>query len=167
MKAIYHSPCGNLILEEKDNKLSLCDWAIHYPDIAFSLPSSDTSKSELILEATSQLNEYFSASRTEFSIPLSLQGSKFQSDIFKHLLLIPYGTTLSYQELAIQYKSPGYSRAVAQALASNKISIFLPCHRIIAANNNIGGYRGGINAKKFLLNLEKGIFSYNILSLTD
>ncbi len=119
-----------------------------------------------------QLNEYFTGTRIEFTIPLVLVGTEFQKQVWTTLLAIPFGTTISYKQEAIMAGNPKACRAVAQANGANHICIIVPCHRVIGSskkrvsgktdntttdsNPNIGGYSAGIWRKEFLLNLEKG-----------
>ena len=83
-----------------------------------------------------------------------LNGTDFQKHIWNCLLLIPYGNTISYSEIANVAGKPKAIRAVANTIASNTISIFIPCHRVIGKNNTLTGYRGGLTTKQSLLNLE-------------
>ena len=102
-----------------------------------------------------QLEEYFDKKRTTFEIPLQLVGTAFQIKVWKELLNIPYGKTISYKEQAIKIENEKAFRAVANANGQNMISILVPCHRVIANNGNLGGYTGGLEKKEFLLKLEK------------
>lgn len=106
-------------------------------------------------EAARQLDEYFGRKRTTFDIPLLFAGTDFQKNVWRTLLEIPYGQTLSYGEMARRLGLPNSVRAVANANGANAISIFAPCHRVIGSNRSLTGYGGGIEAKKFLLELEQ------------
>lgn len=103
-----------------------------------------------------QLDEYFAGTRRDFDIPLLLAGTGFQERIWRRLLRIPYGRTISYDELARQAGSPGGSRAAGRANGDNRIAIVVPCHRVIRANGDLGGYGGGLGRKRRLLDLEAG-----------
>ncbi|MCK5917996.1 MAG: methylated-DNA--[protein]-cysteine S-methyltransferase [Cocleimonas sp.] len=103
-----------------------------------------------------QLNDYFAGSLREFSIPLDLYGTDFQKQVWGALQTIPYGETRSYQQQAITIGNPNAVRAVANANRNNKISIIIPCHRVIGKNGSMTGYGGGIWRKEFLLALEAG-----------
>jgi AraC family transcriptional regulator of adaptative response/methylated-DNA-[protein]-cysteine methyltransferase len=118
-------------------------------------------KSELIPGSNSffkplneQLNEYFAGKRKEFDIPLVLIGTPFQKKIWTILQGIPYGSTRSYKEQAEILGDPKAIRAVARANGDNRISIIIPCHRVIGSGGELVGYGGGLWRKKFLLNLE-------------
>ncbi len=103
-----------------------------------------------------QLDEYFASNRTQFEIPLQLQGSDFQQQAWRALQQIPYGKTCSYQQQAEAINNPAAIRAIASANAANAIAIIIPCHRVIAKSGSMAGYAGGIWRKQYLLNLERG-----------
>ena len=102
-----------------------------------------------------ELEEYFEGKREVFEVPLQLVGTPFQQKVWKILMAIPYGATISYQEQAGLVNNPKAVRAVANANANNMIAILIPCHRVIGKNGKLTGYAGGIDKKEFLLNLEK------------
>ncbi|MGI5975125.1 MAG: methylated-DNA--[protein]-cysteine S-methyltransferase [Paludibacter sp.] len=102
-----------------------------------------------------QLKEYFKGECKEFNIPLDLVGTDFQKKVWKSLIEIPYGSTISYGEQAKLIGKPKAVRAVANANAKNKVSIILPCHRVIGADGKLTGYGGGLWRKEKLLELEK------------
>jgi methylated-DNA-[protein]-cysteine S-methyltransferase len=108
--------------------------------------------------AEKQLLEYFRGERQDFSIPLSLQGSRFQLQIWAELQKIPYGETRSYGQMAKNIKKPGAARAVGLANSKNPAMIVVPCHRVIGADGSLTGFAGGLDAKAALLNLEKAEF---------
>jgi AraC family transcriptional regulator of adaptative response/methylated-DNA-[protein]-cysteine methyltransferase len=102
-----------------------------------------------------QLREYFKGKRKEFSVPLVTTGTDFQKAVWNNLLKIPFGTTLSYGEQAVNLKNKKSARAVAQANSANRIAILIPCHRIIGSDGSLVGYGGGLERKKWLLNHER------------
>lgn len=104
-----------------------------------------------------ELAEYFEGKRQQFTVPLSPVGTEFQRKVWEVLRSIPYGTTRSYQEQANILGSPKSVRAVANANGLNKISIIIPCHRVIGSNGLLTGYGGGVWRKQKLLELEKSI----------
>ncbi|WP_338129736.1 methylated-DNA--[protein]-cysteine S-methyltransferase [Chryseobacterium arthrosphaerae] len=104
-----------------------------------------------------QLSEYFEGKRTKFTVPLSLVGTAFQKEVWNILQEIPYGATRSYREQADILGNPKSVRAVANANGLNKISILIPCHRVVGSNGQLTGYGGGIWRKQKLLELEKAI----------
>jgi AraC family transcriptional regulator of adaptative response/methylated-DNA-[protein]-cysteine methyltransferase len=102
-----------------------------------------------------QLKEYFKGKRKEFSIPLVTPGTEFQQAVWKEIQKIPFGSTKSYMEQAISLKTPGSVRAVANANGANRISIIIPCHRVIGSDRHLVGYGGGLSRKKWLLDHER------------
>lgn len=108
----------------------------------------------LLTEARRQIAAYFAGQRKTFDLPLSPRGTEFQRRVWDALGGIPYGTTISYGELARRIGDPKAFRAVGLANGSNPISIIVPCHRVIGANGKLTGYGGGIERKKALLELE-------------
>jgi len=115
-------------------------------------PSKTNNKT--LLTAGRQLMEYFKGERIDFDIPLDIQGSDFQKKVWKKLVKIPYGKTISYKTLAIKIGGSNYARAVAMANSKNKLPIIIPCHRVIAESGDLGGYSGGVENKQFFLNIE-------------
>lgn len=109
----------------------------------------------LLWEAGKQLREYFQKQRIEFQLPLKPEGTAFERSVWNALLEIPYGDTRSYGEIAKLLKNPKASRAVGRANGRNPISIFIPCHRVLGAKGTLTGYAGGLEAKRFLLELEQ------------
>ncbi len=114
------------------------------------------SANPLIRETARQLDEFFQRERRTFDLPLDLAGTPFQLEVWNALLRIPYGETRSYGQLAVQLGHPGAARAVGTANGSNPVAIVVPCHRVIAAGGGLGGYGGGLDRKRFLLDLESG-----------
>jgi AraC family transcriptional regulator of adaptative response/methylated-DNA-[protein]-cysteine methyltransferase len=102
-----------------------------------------------------QLNEYFEGNRKVFSIPLVTPGSEFQKSVWKELLNIPFGTTRSYLEQSVALGKSGAIRAVASANGMNRISIVIPCHRVIGSDGHLTGYGGGLKRKQWLIDHEK------------
>lgn len=157
-----HSPCGEMILGSFDGNLCLCDWADGRRRASVDQRLQKCLKadyvegsSDVIEKASHQLNEYFQNQLREFEIPLLFVGTDFQKKVWKELLKIPYGKTISYDELAKRIGMPNAIRAVANANAVNAISIIAPCHRVIGSNGSLTGYGGGLEKKRFLLDLEK------------
>lgn len=104
---------------------------------------------------TQQLREYFAGERREFDVPLDLHGvTPFRAEVLRELSKVPYGETTTYAELARAAGNPKAVRAVGSACATNPLPILIPCHRVLRADGSLGGYRGGTEAKRFLLRLE-------------
>jgi methylated-DNA-[protein]-cysteine S-methyltransferase len=107
----------------------------------------------VLKDAAMQLEEYFAGERTGFDVPLELDGTPFQKEVWAELARLGYGETISYGELARRVGRPNGPRAVGQANGRNPIPIIVPCHRVLASNG-IGGYGGGLKMKRALLALE-------------
>ncbi len=105
-------------------------------------------------DAVHQLNEYFSGTRSSFSLRLDLQGTPFQIKVWQKILEIPYGKTISYLELARRIGDKKAVRAVGGANSTNPVSIIVPCHRVVGIDGRLVGYGGGIKRKKWLLEHE-------------
>ena len=104
-----------------------------------------------------ELREYFDGRRRGFDVPLKPAGSPFELAVWRALLEIPYGETVSYGELASRIGRPEAPRAVGAANARNPIAVIVPCHRVIGADGTLTGYGGGLERKRLLLDLEAGI----------
>ncbi|MCC6544603.1 MAG: uroporphyrinogen-III C-methyltransferase [Nitrospirae bacterium] len=107
-----------------------------------------------LMPVLSELGNYFSGHTTKFTFKLNLTGTDFQKLVWKELLNIPYGKTASYKDVAIMIGKPHAVRAVGGACGKNPIPIVIPCHRVISADGNIGGYSGGPGIKMALLKIE-------------
>jgi len=114
-------------------------------------------QSPILIKLSSQLKEYFDGERKSFDLPLDYRGTEFQEHAWNALTKIPYGETRSYKEQAIAINKPAAVRAVANANNRNKISIVIPCHRVIGKDGSMTGYGGEVWRKEFLLKLEKAI----------
>ena len=102
-----------------------------------------------------ELAEYFAGARQRFEVPVTAPGSPFQERVWRLLREIPYGETRSYEDLARALGSPGAARAVGRANGFNRVSIVLPCHRVVTKHGELGGYGGGVWRKRYLLDLEQ------------
>jgi len=111
---------------------------------------------EILAETKKQVAEYLDGNRKEFDIPLLMVGTDFQKNVWNALLKIPYGTTITYLQLAKNIGNAKAVRAVANADGANAMAVIIPCHRVIESNGGLGGYGGGVAIKKQLLELEKG-----------
>ena len=144
---IISSPLGAIHLKADQEAL----YVLEFTDS--SLSESITNNPILKL-AQKELNEYFKGIRIEFTVPVHLEGTSFQQQVWQELQDIPYGVTISYGELARRIGNPAASRAVGGANGKNPISIIAPCHRVISSDRKLGGYSSGLPRKVFLLNLE-------------
>ena len=148
------SPVGTLKLVASAAALVAVLWEYERPDRVKLAPLKHESQQPILLEAERQLREYFSGTRTEFDLPVELNGTEFQKRVWRTLRDIPYGQTMSYVELARTLGSPRAFRAVGAANGKNPLSIVVPCHRVIGANGSLTGFAGGLDAKAKLLALE-------------
>lgn len=149
-KCYLNTPVGIICIEENGEAVTAL-----YFDRDFQAEFIKAPKTALLQEASNQLTEYFQGKRKEFTLPLSPQGTEFQKRVWKALCTIPYGETRSYGEIAAQIGQPKAARAVGGANNKNPIMIFIPCHRVIGADGSLTGFGGGIEAKKYLLDLER------------
>ena len=155
------SPLGRFFLAQHENGLCCLSLGVGAKDKFFSyikkvFPTAELKTSKPILKETiQQLSEYFSGVRTDFDMKLFLSGTEFQKQVWKGLMEIPYGKTISYGALATSLNSPGGMRAVGAANGQNPIPIIIPCHRVIASDGSLGGYTGGLGIKRKLLDLEQ------------
>ena len=129
-------------------------------EYVLSVSFSDTVKendkgSKVLDEALKQMNEYFSGQRKTFDLPLYFEGTEFQKSVWNELKKIPYGTTVSYKDIAEGINNEKAVRAVGNANNKNKIMIIVPCHRVIGKNGKLVGFAGGLDKKEFLLGHEK------------
>lgn len=117
-----------------------------------------TADDPVLAETERQLAEYFALDRTTFDLPLAPAGTRFQQRVWTALLDVPYGRTASYGQIATRLGLlPSASRAVGLANGSNPISIVVPCHRVIGSDGSLTGYGGGLERKRYLLDLEQGV----------
>jgi methylated-DNA-[protein]-cysteine S-methyltransferase len=173
MKYYYYfwqSPLGKLFLLADEKKLKALSFIqeqgfIQKQDVdplklilqENSIENAIQKKNSVILNTIKELTAYFKGELTEFTIPLSPEGTDFQKSAWRVLQSIPYGKVISYGEQALRLKKPKAMRAVGQANGSNPIPIIIPCHRVIAKNKTLGGYSGGIKIKQKLLAIEKSL----------
>lgn len=163
----YLSPCGKLWLASFEERLCLCDWqtnpkhkAIRYRLERLLNATFRQETSPIIKQTIEQLEAYFAQQTTQFTIPIRLVGTEFQQKVWQTIGQIAWGETISYKQLSQKTGSPVAIRAVAQATGANALSIIIPCHRIIGSSSSLVGYAGGLETKRFLLNLESAHFSH-------
>ena len=146
---VYESKIGPLTILCDDEALLRIDFGTVEHENAVR------ERSELIERTEGQLEEYMAGTRTEFDLPLNPEGTEFQKKVWNALLLIPYGETKSYKDIAVLIDNPKGCRAVGMANNHNPIPIIIPCHRVIGANGSLIGYGGGVDIKVKLLELER------------
>ncbi len=155
MFTVMPSPVGDLRIVEHGGAITAIEFTpFHDHD---GRPRGDRDDTDsLLVEAVRQLRAYFDRDLKEFDLPLAPAGSDFQKSVWAQLLLIGYGDTASYGEIARRLgKSNAASRAVGLANGSNPIPIVIPCHRVIGADGTLTGYAGGIERKQALLEIEQ------------
>lgn len=145
----YETDIGNIGIAE--NGKAITNVFFHNEQI---LEEFNIEETDLLRKAGKELKEYFNGERIEFDIPLEVNGTDFRKSVWKELCKIPYGETCTYGDIAKRIGNPKASRAVGLANNKNQIPIFIPCHRVIGANGKLVGFGGGIEIKKYLLDLE-------------
>lgn len=138
------SPIGELFLIASEMGLKSIEWE------ELDVPYKET---KVLKQAKKELKEYFLGKRTKFEVPLDIRGTEFQRRVWKELMRIPFGKTISYKALADRLKTRGY-QAVGSANGKNPLCIIIPCHRVLSHDGTLGGYSGGLDKKIKLLNLE-------------
>lgn len=145
----YDTDIGRIGIEEK--KGEIC--GVYFKDKR--LPQEvDIYETEILKEASYQLNKYLSRKLKTFSLPLAPSGTGFMQEVWQLICEIPYGKTFTYKELAEKVARPKAARAIGLACNRNPIPIFIPCHRVVGSNGKLNGYLGGIDIKERLLLLE-------------
>jgi methylated-DNA-[protein]-cysteine S-methyltransferase len=153
---IVPSPVGQLKLVASDRGLAAVLWENDNPRRVRLKPEIEDRDHPVLLETERQLAEYFDGKRTCFSLKLDPVGTRFQTEVWRALLAIPFGETRSYGQLARQLGNPRATRAVGAANGRNPISIVVPCHRVIGSSGKLTGFAGGLETKAYLLRLENG-----------
>ena len=156
--ARFPSPLGLLTLTASDTALT----GVHFPHsprvpplhVVERGPRAEDLSSAVLDRARQQLDEYFAGARTAFDLPLDPTGSAFERRVWDALRAIPYGTTVSYGELARRLGDVRTTRAVGAANGKNPIPIIVPCHRVVGSRGELTGYGGGLDRKRWLLEHE-------------
>jgi len=142
----YSSPVGELLIESENEKIITLNFLKDTKQEEFGTPVTN--------QCIKELDEYFLKGRKFFSFEMELRGTDFQKKVWNELLNIPYGKTISYEELAIRIGNVKSIRAVGLANGQNPIAITIPCHRVIGKNGDLVGYGGGMDNKVWLLQHE-------------
>lgn len=150
---VVDSPLGELTVVGEDGVVTGLYFAKHRrrPDPATFGPRDDA----MFAEVARQLREYFAGERTDFDVPLAVEGDEFDQRVWALLRTIPYGETRSYGELARQLGDPTLAQQVGAANGRNTVCVLVPCHRVVGADGSLTGYAGGLDRKRFLLELEE------------
>ena len=148
------SPVGKLKLVASSKALVAVLWEEEPPNRVKLGTMNLDPQHPILIEAERQLSEYFAGERTQFDLPLQLDGTEFQKKVWQVLRDIPFGKTKSYLDVARTVGSPDASRAVGAANGKNPLSIVVPCHRVVGANGALTGFAGGLETKAALLAFE-------------
>ncbi|MDH3706004.1 MAG: methylated-DNA--[protein]-cysteine S-methyltransferase [Acidimicrobiia bacterium] len=149
------TPIGRLRLVADDDKLVAVLWPDEDPGTRGLEPRAGGAGGHPVLDRTArQLDEYFSGRRTTFDLPLAPDGTDFQRQAWTALRAIPYGETRTYAQQAEAIGRPTAVRAIGAANGRNPLPVVVPCHRVIGADGSLTGFAGGVDAKRFLLDLE-------------
>lgn len=152
-QASIQTPLGMLAIEGSERGLTQIDLL----PAGEQMPASEPAPGSVVAEAAEQLEDYFAGKRRDFDLPLDYEAGEFECRVLDELARIPYGTTVSYGELATMAGYPGAARAVGNVMRSNRLMIVLPCHRVIGSDGSLRGYGGlgcGLEHKRMLLELE-------------
>jgi len=156
------TPIGRMTIGATERAVVLCDFS-ERPMMPSQLASvrrrigpTSYGDAPLLDRVEDELREYFAGIRDAFDLTIDLPGSAFQQRVWTELRRIPYGETISYRELAERVDAGSAYRAVGRANGSNRLAVIVPCHRVIATGGGLGGYGGGLDAKRWLLDLEAG-----------
>jgi methylated-DNA-[protein]-cysteine S-methyltransferase len=141
--AYYSSPVGELLIESDADKIITVNFVKENKQEQFPTPATE--------HCINELDEYFFNGRKFFTVELDLRGTAFQRTVWSELLTIPYGTTVSYEAIALRIGDIKTIRAVGVANGQNPIAIIVPCHRVIGKSGELVGYGGGIENKEWLL----------------
>jgi methylated-DNA-[protein]-cysteine S-methyltransferase len=154
MKSVfyYDFPIGPVGIIEENGSVS---GVFFHDKKQLNVCAAAIAETPLIQKTASQLEEYFQHRRKAFDLPLLLQGTEFQTAVWKALQAIPYGETRSYKEIAALAGNPKACRASGMANHRNPIAIIIPCHRVIGSDGSLTGYAGGLETKRYLLKLER------------
>ena len=159
-QAVFESPVGPLFVDASARGLRLLSFLDGYKHdgLARRLPDLDPREedgAEAIIAATRrQIDDYFDGNRREFDLPFDFTGTPFQKQVWQQIYGVPFGETISYDELARRSDAPKASRAAGAACGANPIVIVIPCHRIVGSDRGLHGFGGGLGTKAWLLRHE-------------
>jgi methylated-DNA-[protein]-cysteine S-methyltransferase len=157
--AYYHSPIGWLEIRASKKGITHIDYVDE--------KGEHFNRSALLKKCRDQLQEYFERKRKVFNLPLDLDGTDFQVITWKEIKKIPFGKTITYQQLSHRLGDPHSERAAGNATGKNPINIVIPCHRVIASDGKLTGYRGGLKRKKWLLEFEGAFSQMDLFPMID
>jgi methylated-DNA-[protein]-cysteine S-methyltransferase len=156
---VVDSPIGPLTLVRDETGLTGVYYPGHWtrPDRNSFGPQVDASEDHCFDEASAQLTEYFAGDRRDFDLPLNPRGNDQARQVWQLIAEIPYGQTISYGELARRFDGDLDARDIGGFVGSNPLSILIPCHRVVGSTGKLTGYAGGLDRKRYLLELENAI----------
>jgi methylated-DNA-[protein]-cysteine S-methyltransferase len=156
---VVDSPIGPLTLVRDETGLTGVYYPGHWtrPDRNSFGPQVDAREDHGFDEATAQLTEYFAGERRDFDLPLNPRGSDRARQVWQLIAEIPYGQTTSYGELARRFDGDLDPRDIGGLVGQNPLSILIPCHRVVGSTGQLTGYAGGLDRKRYLLELENAI----------
>ena len=159
------SPVGVLTLLAEDGTLT----GLYMERQRYAPSRDDTWREDrsVLALVVEELEAYFARELTEFTAKVKGRGTRFQLEVWHQLSQIPYGTTISYGELAKRVNRPGAARAVGSANGHNPVGIIVPCHRVIGADGSLTGYGGGLPRKTWLLAHESGSLFPEAMAVHD
>ena len=146
--ACYETKLGLLLVACDGGAVTRLQWVEEMPRTNTPTPLSD--------EAAEQVRAWLDGARETFALPLAPRGTDFQRAVWRQVSAIPYGQTRSYSDIAAALGRPKAVRAVGAAIGRNPIWLAIPCHRVVGKNGALTGYAGGLERKRFLLDLERG-----------
>jgi methylated-DNA-[protein]-cysteine S-methyltransferase len=155
--AVIESPIGPLFLEASPNGLHRLAFAAGSKfDESLTRPAGepDPRAAALLEEAIAQVRDYFAGKRTDFDVPLDLDGTAFRKRVWEAIAAIPYSETISYAQLAAAAGSPSAYRAAGSACGANPVALVVPCHRVVGSDRGLHGFGGGLPMKRWLLDHE-------------
>jgi methylated-DNA-[protein]-cysteine S-methyltransferase len=155
VSSIHDSPIGGLTLVAGEAGLRAVLWPADDEARVPSVAGARSGRHAVLDTTMAQLDEYFAGRRREFDLPLDPVGTEFQRSAWNVLRTIPYGATMSYGEQAAALGDAKKARAVGSANGRNPLSIVVPCHRVIGTSGKLTGFAGGIEAKRYLLEMER------------
>ncbi len=150
----YACPVGYIHIKISDNRITELLFTDEEHSFSDEIDELRGQEKKILKKCIRQFDEYFSGKRKIFDLPLQQTGTDFQRKVWNELLNIPYGKTISYLELAQRLGDVKSIRAAASANGKNKLSIVVPCHRVIGSDGSLTGYGGGLPRKKWLLDHE-------------
>ena len=142
------SPIGTIWIESDHDRISR---------VLFEAPSAIGTETGILREAKRQFDAYFNGDLKNFDLPLKLDGTDLQKKVWNILSGIPSGRTLTYGKIASEFGGNSFARATGAACGANPLPIIIPCHRVIASSGSLTGYVGGLDRKRFLLEMEGAI----------